>query len=473
MLSAFALSLNPQANFRRVSPGELLVTSALGDVRLELLPEVADALALLTGPVATEEDMENFIKTAGGDLPHLSILYYSLQRLMARGLICYTVAANGEPLATLRPQSPVFKLDLSDISADRFYQLSRFAFCRRDGQTLVLESPLSLASILLHDRGVHLLAKLVTPRSANDLVDVRNDLSERIVQQFLILLAGGGFLITTGLESGAADDLDPTYWEFHDLLFHSRSRLGRRPQTYGGTYRFAGNFAPLPAVAPSLSGNITKLAKPDIRSLMNSDLPFSRVIEERCSTREFGQEPITVEQLGEFLYRTARVRRLFKDGRQELTNRPYPNGGALYELEIYLAVNRCAELTAGLYHYCPLQHELAQVSSLTSEVRSLLHLASEAAGVSQTQVLIILSARFQRVSWKYESMAYALILKNVGVLYQTMYLVATAMGLAGCGLGGGDSDLFSRAAHTQSLVETSVGEFLLGSKPSQTSLASG
>ena len=70
-------------------------------------------------------------------------------------------------------------------------------------------------------------------------------------------------------------------------------------------------------------------------------------------------------------------------------------------------------------------------------------------------------------------MAYALILKNVGVLYQTMYLVATAMGLAGCGLGGGDSDLFSRAAHTQSLVETSVGEFLLGSKPSQTSLASG
>jgi SagB-type dehydrogenase family enzyme len=61
-------------------------------------------------------------------------------------------------------------------------------------------------------------------------------------------------------------------------------------------------------------------------------------------------------------------------------------------------------------------------------------------------------------------MAYSVILKNVGALYQTMYLVATAMDLAPCALGGGDSDLFARAAGLEYTVETSVGEFLLGNK---------
>ena len=53
-------------------------------------------------------------------------------------------------------------------------------------------------------------------------------------------------------------------------------------------------------------------------------------------------------------------------------------------------------------------------------------------------ILLVLTARFQRVSWKYELIAYATILKGVGVLYQTMYLVATAMRLAPCAIGAGD-----------------------------------
>ena len=57
------------------------------------------------------------------------------------------------------------------------------------------------------------------------------------------------------------------------------------------------------------------------------------------------------------------------------------------------------------------------------------------------------------------------ILKHVGVLYQTMYLVATSMGLAPCGLGGGNADAFAAAAGTSYYEESSVGGFLLGSKP--------
>jgi SagB-type dehydrogenase family enzyme len=62
-------------------------------------------------------------------------------------------------------------------------------------------------------------------------------------------------------------------------------------------------------------------------------------------------------------------------------------------------------------------------------------------------------------------MAYALVLKHVGVLCQTMYLVATAMGLAPCALGTGDSDLFAYATGLDYVAESSVGEFALGSRP--------
>ncbi len=61
-------------------------------------------------------------------------------------------------------------------------------------------------------------------------------------------------------------------------------------------------------------------------------------------------------------------------------------------------------------------------------------------------------------------MAYSIILKHVGVLYQTMYLVATAIDLAPCGLGVGNADLFATAAGTDYYAESSVGEFMLGSK---------
>jgi SagB-type dehydrogenase family enzyme len=80
------------------------------------------------------------------------------------------------------------------------------------------------------------------------------------------------------------------------------------------------------------------------------------------------------------------------------------------------------------------------------------------------QVLIIISARFQRIAWTYESIAHTTLLKNVGALFQTMYLVATAMNLAPCALGNGNSDLFAAAAGTDYYAETSVGEFILGSK---------
>ena len=94
-----------------------------------------------------------------------------------------------------------------------------------------------------------------------------------------------------------------------------------------------------------------------------------------------------------------------------------------------------------------------------------------AGGIPETQALVIVTARFARVMRRYRSIAYALILRDTGVLYQTLYLAATDLGLAPCALGVGDAAIFAEATGLDPLIEGSVGEFLLGGRPAQRSAA--
>jgi SagB-type dehydrogenase family enzyme len=212
-----------------------------------------------------------------------------------------------------------------------------------------------------------------------------------------------------------------------------------------------------------MSNEAIPLYKPDMDQLRRTDASFTHVLEQRKSIREMADQPITSQVLGEFLYRAARVKEVYHDDKGGVTFRPFPGGGALHELEIYPLIDRCTDIPSGLYHYEPLEHQLSKVADRTRYVEILLDMAwAQIKQASRPPVLLIIAARFQRVQWKYSSISYALILKDVGCLYQTMYLVATAMGLAPCALGGGDSDLFALAAGLDYYAETDVGGFILG-----------
>ncbi|MEQ9233033.1 MAG: SagB family peptide dehydrogenase [Coleofasciculus sp. E2-BRE-01] len=146
----------------------------------------------------------------------------------------------------------------------------------------------------------------------------------------------------------------------------------------------------------------------------------------------------------------------------------------MYELEIYPVVRRCEGIKPGLYHYDPLNHQLAQIDAAEADIQALLKDAHQSSGEQGVpQVLLVISARFGRLFRKYRALAYALVLKHVGVLYQNLYLVATNMGLAPCALGAGDSDAFAKATGLDYVVESSVGEFMLGSLPNGDIEASG
>jgi SagB-type dehydrogenase family enzyme len=74
---------------------------------------------------------------------------------------------------------------------------------------------------------------------------------------------------------------------------------------------------------------------------------------------------------------------------------------------------------------------------------------------------LLLSARFERLAWKYEGIAYSLCLKDVGVLFDFMYSVAAALGLEVCALGSAEAGLFSRILGDDPFREPLVGQFLI------------
>ena len=103
------------------------------------------------------------------------------------------------------------------------------------------------------------------------------------------------------------------------------------------------------------------------------------------------------------------------------------------------------------------------IAARTQELEAVLSAARfgmDAAG--PPQILFTIAARFNRISWKYSAIAYSLILKDVGVLLQTLYLTATDLGLGGCAIGTSNIDLFARMTGQPFHVEGPVGQFALG-----------
>jgi len=408
--------------------------------------------------------------------PQARLLFY-LQKLVARGFVCVSANSGEDRLASMAALSDAFVLPPPNVEAERWV-LSRFALVRRDLGKLVVESPCSSARIVLHDpRAASLLYDFATPQRVADLAGGSPGLSDEAKLELVQLLASAQILVPVGDREVSIEDSSGELktWEFHDLLFHMRSRGARFDGPIGGLFRFAADLEMPPLVKPLSSKPIVPLFRPNLDS---PDLPgpsFVRVVEGRFSAREFGVQPMTADELGEFLFRVARIKEQYEfeaesptsPVRIETTTRPYPSGGGLYELEFYPLVQNCSGLEAGLYHYDPLDHQLEMYSPPSAETSYLLNDAAYAAGIApeNIQVLMIVSSRFQRLAWKYSGVAYALMLKHVGVVYELMYLTATAMGLGPCGLGLGDPEVFSRAIESNIYEESSVGEFLLGSLP--------
>lgn len=402
-------------------------------------------------------EMSEVVQFAAEAEGELSVIE-QLRRLCRAGVLVQALSGDGTSLAVMRGTGAAV-LESMSLHPWECMTLDEGACIRKERAHMIIESTACGAQIELVDPRLFLVpAILIGSHSLSDVVRSTGLPSEWVDTLVAWLFNIGAVHIADGLpEQGSS------HWSFADRLFHARSRKGRHLGGYGSTFPLRGKIADPLACAAGRGGPRILLSRPDLNVLMEKDPPFTAVFERRRSLRNHSSVPLTAEELGHFLFRAARIRDCIRGEAYEFTSRPYPSGGALYELELYVLVNQCAGLEPSLYWYDVQTHSLELVSIPTPETDELSRAAGRSAGTENIpQVLIVLSARFGRVFWKYESMGYALILKNVGALYQSLYLVATAMGLAPCALGGGDSQVFCRAAGKSFWEESSVGEFILG-----------
>jgi SagB-type dehydrogenase family enzyme len=401
-----------------------------------------------------------------------------VRRLARLGLLEYRVGASssGKDRMIIEPQVPDYWPQMPPLRDADVLVLSRFAYMRRRANEIVLESPRAGALFRICDPKIAAaLATLATPQHIRQMRGQAGFAGLRLLALLIDchILFKVGPAGDQGLRSTEGDE-NLVLWDFHDLVFHARSTEGRHANPLGGTYPYVGVCEPPTAVRPQWPGE-----KVDLRKFLPADSeapsPAVKLLRERHSVRSFDdKQPITLAELSQFLDRSARVKSEW-NSRLDLgtgnddgpmlayTARPYPSGGSSYELELYLAVDKCDGLARGFYHYDAGAHALMPIPVRANALDAQLKAAEMAMDASAVpQILITIAARFGRISWKYSSIAYALILKDVGVLMQTLYLIATDMELGGCAIGSTNIDLFARMTGLEFHVEGAVGQFALG-----------
>jgi SagB-type dehydrogenase family enzyme len=410
---------------------------------------------------------------ASGENPIDKELDQLVRRLGRSGLLEYSLgqSRDGEDKVVIEPQIADYWPRMPEVADSETVVLSRFAYLRRRGDAMVLESPRAGALFRICDPNVaSALARLSTPQKISRLR--RRDGFPGIALLSLLLDSRLLFKIDAdggdGLRPAEGDD-NLVLWDFHDLLFHTHSTEGRHANPLGGVYPYAALMPPPPAVRQRWPGKTI-----DLRPLSPSQTisPLTKLLGERHSTRDFDdRQPIALAELSRFLDSAARIRSKWKD-RIDLGEvapeiayaaRPYPSGGSAYELELYLTIDKCEGMAGGFYHYDADRHALVPIDTPPRAIEAMLAGAELAMGTSAVpQILITIAARFDRVAWKYSAIAYSLILKDVGVLLQTLYLVATDMGLGGCAIGTSNIDLFEKMTGIPFHIEGPVGQFALG-----------
>jgi len=164
----------------------------------------------------------------------------------------------------------------------------------------------------------------------------------------------------------------------------------------------------------------------------------------RRSYRNFQDREVSLENLSQILWAAYGVT-LPRTDYDFLRGgfRTAPSAGALYPLDIYIAVGKVSGLTSGLYKYIPKDHKMFHI--INDDMRS--ELCSAALGqimVKEAPVSLIYTAVFSRTTNKYGQRGRdRYVCMDLGHSAENVYLQVEALGLGTCAIAAFSDDKVS------------------------------
>jgi SagB-type dehydrogenase family enzyme len=147
-------------------------------------------------------------------------------------------------------------------------------------------------------------------------------------------------------------------------------------------------------------------------------------IKQRRTLRTFNDRSLELRQIAQLLWAAYGVTE------DNGFKRSAPSAGALYPMDVYLAVGpeSVTGLEAGVYHYEPGRHAL---SSITGEDRRQ-HVARASLGqiwMARAPINVVITAEYDRSTGKYGDRGARYALIEAGHIGQNIFLQAEALGL--------------------------------------------
>lgn len=328
------------------------------------------------------------------------------------------------------------------------YRRRRHLLVEWRGEDTVLVNADTNARARVDGRLLGLLSDMRTWTSVEELCRGGHPTSDAVMSK----LVATDLVERRDRDAGRGGD-PPDFWDTLELAVHRSGNSGGFREE-----ELNGNPPSLWKVRPS--GAVTLLPPP-------SDLAggLSEVLSRRRSLRSFLESPLALAEISTLLHHSARVSHVrHHEKLGDLAFRPFPGGGARSELEIYVVARSVDGLQQGAHYFDARSHALVLVRERDDHLEHLFEWVDRAAGGldGAPAVILLITAVFGRILWKYRGIGLSLIYKDTGCLFQTLYLVATAMGLAPCAIGGGEELANSRWLGLDPRVESQVGCFLIG-----------
>jgi hypothetical protein len=265
-LSGIILTFNDNVSLTYNKNEKIVLTSIHHKLIFKAVqPGLNKALFALANNGVILEEMNNWLQQDRGEFIVLKFYQY-LQKFTRFGWLCHSVVAKRCLIATAKPMTTDCQFLLTTAVVHKQYVLSRFAYVHQVNGQMILESPLSKMVIhLLSWQAIAIMGLLANPSSCREIATQIQGIELDTIQQFISLLLSTQMLFEVAEDGTIPEQTDIilAQWEFHDLLFHSRSRIGRHANPVGGTYRFLGQSEPLPALKPRIWHKSITLYKPD------------------------------------------------------------------------------------------------------------------------------------------------------------------------------------------------------------------